>query len=112
MQGAGAEGVDQQRTDRAQLLDRLVSKPGCSQHLRDGEPRAGNSLDVRLVGVVHEEPQLWQRSVRLPDLGIRQACVVGAVEDERVGRGQVVPILVADDGEEGCGAAVLPGREQ
>jgi hypothetical protein len=62
--------------------------------------------------VVNEEPQVRQRPVRLADLRVRQAGVVGAVEDERVDRRQVVPTLVADGREERRGAAVLPGREQ
>ena len=95
-----------------QLGDRLLLETGTAQHLGDGEVRARDPLHVRGTCVVHEELQLGECLVRLADLRIRQARVVGAVLDERVRRGEMVPVVLADIREQRRGAAVLPGREQ
>ncbi len=72
---------------------------GGGEHLGDDETGAEDLVRLVLVrrgvGVLYVEAKLRQGLVRLADLGVGVARMVGAVEDVRVGRRQVPAVVGA-----------------
>ena len=104
MGGVGTQGVSQKRAQGFELGSCLVGVSGGGEHLGDYETGAEDLVRLVLVrrgvDVLHVEAKLRQDLVRLADLGVGVACVVGAVEDVRVGRRQIPAVVGAYSIEE------------
>src|SRR5215469_5975619 len=84
----------------------------------DGDLEAGledlqGYVGIDVCGCVRDvETEMTQGRLGLAYLGVRLACMVGTVEDDRIAAWQVLGVLVADSVEETRRAGVLASKEE